>query len=151
MQVNLLWGYHSQLRLLHPPLHHPSESIVQSAVPGPGPTDAQCLSVPVPTVPPTTGSSTVMNCDQGSGLPMEATALLGTSADTDGSEQCSSHSKSPSGDSSPGGTTISPATTACHCLLHNCQSMQISLNHQHKMHIALLHVGTLISLVSKNI
>ena len=61
---------------------NPSASIAQSAVPGPGPTDAQCLSIPVPTVPPTTGSSTVMNCDPGSGLP-EATALLGTSADTD--------------------------------------------------------------------
>ena len=60
-----------------------SASIVQSAVPGPGPTDAQCLSVPVPPIPPTARSSTVVNCDPGSGLPVEATALLGTSADTD--------------------------------------------------------------------
>ena len=81
----------------------PSAYIAQSAVPGPGLTGSLCLSVPVPTVPPSSDPGLPVEAtalpqltsaqglsvpvptvlpSSGPGLPVEATALLGTSADT---------------------------------------------------------------------
>ena len=58
----------------------PSTLVVESAVLESGHTDAQCLSVPVPS---TSGSSTVTGSDPDPGIPVEGTALLGTSAGID--------------------------------------------------------------------
>ena len=44
---------------------------------------SQVLSIYLPPVPPSSGDSTVLNCDPDSDLSVEATALLGTSADID--------------------------------------------------------------------